>query len=282
MVQKFWFPLTLNSLKNLTVETPQFSPIIFNGLIRTMQFNILTLFPEYFESPFQTSLLGKAIENGIININLVNIRDFANNRHGKVDDAPYGGGSGMVLMIEPVDLALQSLTTRGHVILLTPRGYPVNQQRVTRITENHDTLTLICGHYEGFDERIARNLADESLSVGNFIMSGGEPAAASLVDAIARNIPGFMGNTESLHTESFTNSESLEYAQYTRPAVYKNMSVPEVLLSGNHAAIQKWRSDEAILASRKFLNSQSNCSSTKEALEKSVDNGNIKQKKSTE
>lgn len=211
-----------------------------------MTLNIVTLFPEFFESPLRSSLLGKAIESGIIKINFINPRDFSTNKHKKVDDHPYGGGAGMVMMVEPIALAVESVKERNpttKVVLMAARGRLFDSS-VVREYAALESLTLICGHYEGVDERVAEHIADESLRIGNFVLSGGEAAALVVIDALARKRPGFMGNAESLAHESFDDGVSFEHAQYTRPEDWRGHKVPDVLLSGNHAKIAAWREEE--------------------------------------
>lgn len=215
-----------------------------------MTVNIVTLFPEFFESPLKASLLGKAVDSGIVKVNLVNPRDFSTNKHKKVDDHPYGGGAGMVMMVEPIALAVESLKERNpttKVVLMSARGRLFDSS-VVREYAALDNLTFICGHYEGVDERVAEHVADESLRIGNFVLSGGEAAALVIIDALARKQPGFMGNAESLAHESFDDGVSFEHAQYTRPEDWRGHKVPEVLLSGNHAKIATWREEEARIA----------------------------------
>lgn len=215
-----------------------------------INFDILTLFPEYFSSCFSTSLLGKAIQKELVQIHLHALRDYAVNTYGKVDDAPYGGGQGMVLMIEPLARALQVVQAQRdtHVILLGPRGRRVDQDQVKRLynISQEKSLVLICGHYEGVDERVAEHLAQESLRVGDYVLSGGEPAAAVLVDVVSRLAPGFMGNELSVREESFEKQGYIEYPHYTRPPEYNGMKVPQVLLSGHHQEIARWREEHSL------------------------------------
>ncbi len=213
-----------------------------------MNINIITLFPEFFESPLKTSLLGKAVAAGIVNIRYVNPRDFTLNKHKKVDDSPYGGGAGMVMMVEPIALAVEHIKEQDpdtHVVLLAARGRLFDTGVVREFTSSYKSLTLICGHYEGVDERVAEHIAHESLRIGNFVLSGGEVAALTVIDALARRQPGFMGNADSLTHESFDDGLSFEHAQYTRPEEWRGHKVPEVLLSGNHAKVAEWRKKEA-------------------------------------
>lgn len=212
-----------------------------------MRFDILTLFPNMFSSPLKESILGKAIEKRLIQVQIVNIRDFSSDKHKTVDDTPYGGGQGMVMKIEPIARAIETIKSQNssaRVIYLTPQGVPLNQELVRKLS-SHPHLVLLCGRYEGVDERVRELLVDEEISIGDYILTGGELAAMVLVDAISRFVPGVLGSEQSAQDESFFNS-LLEYPQYTRPPNYKGSSVPEVLLSGNHLAISLWRKKEAL------------------------------------
>ncbi len=213
-----------------------------------MRFDILTLFPEMFASPFAGSILGKACARGLITIQVHDIRAHAPGKHRVTDDAPYGGGGGMVMKVEPIALALASLEIKpaeGPVILLTPQGRPFRQE-IARELAGFSRLVLICGHYEGVDERVREHLADRELSVGDFILTGGEPAAMVVVDAVARLVPGVLGNSESAGADSFS-AGLLEYPQYTRPQEYKGWTVPDVLVNGNHRDIENWRRRQSLL-----------------------------------
>ena len=212
--------------------------------------HILTLFPDFFRSPLQTSLMGKAIQKNILAIDVIDLREYAVNQHGQVDDAPYGGGPGMVLMVEPIDKAVLMIRkkTKSHVILLTPRGRRFSQQIAEELLQKLKdglSLSIICGHYEGVDERVAEIAADESISIGDFILSGGESAALGIVESVARMLPNFVGNRQSLETESFSKKDYIEYPQYTRPVTYRGVSVPDVLQSGHHEKIKKWREENS-------------------------------------
>ncbi len=222
-----------------------------------MRVDVLTLFPEMFQGFLHSSILGKAIQRGLVEINLVNFRQYAPNKHGTVDDTPYGGGHGMVLKVEPIYLALrdilgfapnkQSLQERSpstRVILLCPQGKTYTQKMAEELS-SASHLVLISGHYEGFDERIRQHLITDEVSLGDFILTGGEIPAMALIDSVVRLRPGVVGNPASLQEESFV-SGLLEYPQYTRPAVFQGWSVPEVLLSGNHRQIDHWRLKEAL------------------------------------
>lgn len=212
-----------------------------------LQVNIVTIFPEYFESPLGVSLLGKAIATGVIEVECVDPRDHAGAGR-RVDDYAYGGGPGMVMTPGPIFSAVESLANwrNGPVIYLTPSGRPFSQ-RIASELAGEKALTLICGRYEGIDQRVAENLADIELSVGDYVLAGGEAAALVVIEAVARLVPGVIGNSESTVDESFADLADLrvEYPQYTRPAVFQGWSVPEVLQSGDHGAIAEWRASES-------------------------------------
>ena len=206
-----------------------------------------------FTGPLSESIIKRAIEKDIVKINLVNFRDFAEDKHKTVDDTPYGGGAGMVLKVNVLDDAIQSIAGKNreeyHVVLLTPQGERFSQRKAESLVQKKK-LILICGHYEGFDERIREHLIDEEISLGDFVLSGGEIAAMAVTDAVVRLVPGALGKDESSSEESFSLKDEegnvlLEYPQYTKPFEYKNWKVPEVLVSGNHAEIKKWRLGEA-------------------------------------
>ncbi|HZR84367.1 MAG TPA: tRNA (guanosine(37)-N1)-methyltransferase TrmD [Candidatus Binatia bacterium] len=208
-----------------------------------MRIDVITIFPEYFSGVLATSLLGKAIARGDIDVRLHQLRDWATDRHRTVDDTPYGGGEGMVMKIEPLVAAVEAVAgPSAHRVLLSARGRRLTQRRAAELAGTAQ-LVLVCGRYEGVDERFGAYV-DEELCVGDYVLSGGEAAAAVVIDAIARLVPGVIGNRASLAEESFADG-LLEYPQYTRPEVFRGMRVPEVLLSGNHAEIARWRRDSA-------------------------------------
>jgi tRNA (guanine37-N1)-methyltransferase len=212
-----------------------------------MQFHVLTIFPEMFTSPLDASLLKKAQEKGILTCTVHNLRDYATGRHRAVDDTPYGGGQGMVMKPEPVVAALESVCQtlpNPWRISLSPQGRPLTQAKVAELARR-EALVLLCGRYEGIDERI-RYFIDEEISIGDYILSGGEMAALVVIDAVARLIPGVVGRQESVEDESFSHG-LLEYPQYTRPEDFRGLLVPDVLLSGNHAEIVKWRRQQSLL-----------------------------------
>ena len=212
-----------------------------------LRIDILTLFVEMFDGFLATSIVGRAIQRGLADIRRTNIRDFATDKYGSVDDAPFGGGPGMVLMCQPVFDAAKHVRAEGgppgKVVMLTPQGRPLTQRIVAELA-GQERLILLAGHYEGFDERIRTDLADDEISLGDFVLSGGELAAMALIDAMVRLLPGALGKDESVHEESFSMG-LLEYPQYTRPREFRGMSVPDVLLSGDHAKIAAWRLEQA-------------------------------------
>lgn len=214
-----------------------------------MRIDILSLFPAMFAGPFGDSITKRAIAKGILNIHIMNPRDFAEGKHKQMDDTPYGGGSGMVIKPEPMFKAVRFIkeTTnyqKRRVLLMSPEGAVFNQAKAKELAE-YDQLIFICGHYEGFDARISNYLADEAISIGDFVLTGGELPAMMITDAVARMIPGVLGSEESAPTDSFYNG-LLEHPQYTRPRDFEGMQVPEVLFSGNHAKINRWRREEAL------------------------------------
>ncbi len=213
----------------------------------TMKIDILSLFPEMFEGPFGHSIIKRACNAGILDITVTNPRDYAQDKHRIVDDTPYGGGAGMVMKPEPLFLAVEAIR-HGHVkapiILLCPGGERFTQDKARKLA-SYDALILICGHYEGVDERVRKYLADEVLSIGDFVLTGGELPAMVVVDAIARMLPGVLGHSESAVQDSFYDG-LLEYPQYTRPNDFRGLKVPEILLSGDHAKIARWRRKQSL------------------------------------
>lgn len=209
-----------------------------------MKFDILTLFPNMFEGVFSESIIKRAIEAKKVEINIIDFRKYTKDSHNKVDDTPYGGGAGMVLMPQPIfDCVDDIKTADSKVILLTPSGEPYKQKKAYELS-NEKHLIIICGHYEGFDERI-RTLADIEISIGDYVLTGGEIPAMTLVDSITRLIPGVI-NERSHLDDSFNDNYMLDYPTYTKPRVFRNMEVPEVLTSGNHAEIDKWRKQKSL------------------------------------
>lgn len=212
-----------------------------------IRFDVLSIFPEMLHSPLHFSLLKKAQEKGLIEIGLHNIRDWTEDKHNMTDDAPYGGGCGMVMKVEPVERALDAVKRadlQPLVVLMTPQGETFNQEIAGGFAQQKQII-FVCGRYEGVDERIREHLVDREISIGDYILTGGELSALVVIDAVSRLIPGVLGNDASTRTESFSLG-FLEYPQYTRPAEYKGWGVPDVLVSGNHAQIERWQRIEAI------------------------------------
>lgn len=247
---------------------------------------ILTLFPQMFEGPFSTGLFQKAVEHSVVKINIRNIRDYTHDKHHTTDDYPYGGGAGMVMKPEPLFEAVETIKTElaqqgidnVPVILLSPQGRLFTEQVAIELLK-HTHLIFICGQYEGIDERVCEHLASDEISIGDYILSGGELASMVVVNAIVRLVPGFLGSPESLLSESHT-AGLLEYPQYTRPPIFRDWAVPDVLLSGNHAQIEKWRREQSLLRTAKrrpdLLSKEITCPEEKEfrqKLDNSVDTG---------
>ena len=213
-----------------------------------MNFHVLTLFPEMIENGMNTSITGRAITKGLLTLEAVNIRDYAFNKHQKVDDYTYGGGAGMLMQAEPVYLAYEAIANRTakkpRVVYLTPQGQVFNQAMAREMAQEED-LVFLCGHYEGIDERVLEEIVTDYVSIGDYVLTGGELPAMVMMDSISRMVPGVLNNQESGETESFAGN-LLEYPQYTRPEVYQGMRVPEVLLSGHHKNIETWRRRQSI------------------------------------
>jgi tRNA (guanine37-N1)-methyltransferase len=212
---------------------------------------VLTLFPRMIAAPLEESILGKAREKGLLRVQVTDIREFADGKHRVTDDVPYGGGAGMVMKPEPLVAAIEAARQRGpgaRVVLLSPQGPRFNQGKAQELA-SHGALILVCGRYEGVDERVLR-WVDEELSLGDFVLTGGEIAALAVIDAIARLVPGVLGNELSAQSESFSGEGLLEGPQYTRPPEFRGLRVPEVLLSGDHEKIARWRQDQAVARTR--------------------------------
>ena len=209
-----------------------------------MRIEIVTLFPRMFDSVLSASLLGRGIESGTLEVNVVDLRPYGLGKHRSVDDEPYGGGAGMVMRPEPIFAAVEELRSeQSHVVLLSPRGSLLRHAGVARLAER-DHIILICGRYEGVDERVSEFLVDEELSIGDYVLAGGELAAMVVVESVSRFVPGVMGNRGSLESESHSRG-LLEYPQYTRPAEFRGHPVPDVLLSGHHGEVERWRREQS-------------------------------------
>jgi len=217
-----------------------------------MRFDIAALFPEMCEFVLNTSIIGRARKNNIITINCHNIRDYAHNKHKSVDDAPFGGGMGMLMTPEPVYLCInaikESVKTSSHTIYMTPSGTPLTQKRAVELS-SYPQITMLCGHYEGIDQRVIDTVVDEEISIGDYVLTGGELPALVLLDTIARLLPNVLPSDECFTEESHYNGH-LEYAQYTRPYEWMGQKVPEVLISGNHAKIKQWREENSIIRTK--------------------------------
>jgi tRNA (guanine37-N1)-methyltransferase len=215
-----------------------------------MKIDVLTLFPAMFAGPLDESIVKRSRENGLLDLKIHNLRDWTHDRHKTVDDKPFGGGPGMLLKVEPLFEAIENLSReKTKVILLSPSGRKFSQEIARELSQEKDLL-LVCGSYEGFDERVREALADDELSIGDYVLTNGALPAMVVIDAVARLLPGVLGDDESSRDESFS-AGLLEYPQYTRPAEFRGMKVPEVLLSGNHAQIEKWRREQAKLRTQK-------------------------------
>lgn len=219
-----------------------------------MNYHVLTLFPEMIENGMNTSITGRAITKGLLSLEAINIRDFAFNKHQKVDDYPYGGGAGMLMQAEPVYLSYESIAERigrkPRVIFLTPQGKTFNQDMTKEFALEED-LVFLCGHYEGIDERVLEEIVTDYVSIGDYVLTGGELPAMVMMDSISRMVPGVLNNQESGETESFSGN-LLEYPQYSRPEEWHGKKVPEVLLSGHHANVDKWRREQSIIRTAKW------------------------------
>lgn len=213
-----------------------------------MQIDIFTLFPQMVHGPLNESILKRAQDNGILTIGIHNIRDVTTDRHHMCDDTPYGGGAGMVMKADPIFAAVEAIYESGPVILMSPQGRVFSQSIAQELSE-HSRITFICGHYEGIDERVREHLCTDEISIGDFVLTGGELAALVIIDAIARLVPGVLGDATSAVDESHTGG-LLEYPHYTRPPRFRDWAVPDVLLSGNHAAIDRWRKKESLRRTR--------------------------------
>ncbi|MFD2116853.1 tRNA (guanosine(37)-N1)-methyltransferase TrmD [Paenibacillus yanchengensis] len=213
-----------------------------------MKIDVLTLFPEMFEGMFSSSIIGKAREKEIVSLNTINFRDYANNKHNTVDDYAYGGGGGMVLKAEPVFAAVEAIERRStapRVILMCPQGEQYSQKKAVELSQE-EHLIFICGHYEGYDERIRQHLVTDEISIGDYILTGGEIPAMSVIDSVVRLLPGTLGNATSADNDSFSDG-LLEHPHYTRPLTFRNWTVPDILVSGDHSKVDAWRREQSLL-----------------------------------
>lgn len=218
-----------------------------------MKIDILTLFPDMCRSVFMESITGRAVKAGLIEINAVNIRDYSADKRGRVDDTPYGGGPGMIIKCQPVFDCFEAVCgkngSRPHLIYMSPKGKTLNQEKVKELSKL-DSIAILCGHYEGIDQRVIDEIVDEEISIGDFVVTGGEIPALLLTDAVARMIPGVLSSDESFENESFFDG-LLEYPQYTKPFSWNNIEVPEILVSGDHGKIDKWKKEKAVEITKK-------------------------------
>lgn len=223
-----------------------------------MRFDIMTLFPALVETVLSESIIGRARKAGILEINTYNIRDYSKDKHRRVDDTPYGGGRGMLMSPVPIYDCFLAATDpeknpakRRHVLYMSPQGRVLTQEKARSLAAEYDNIVILCGHYEGVDERIIEEIVDEEISIGDFVLTGGEIPACILVDAVSRLIPGVLSDAECYEKESFSEEGLLEYPQYTRPYEFRGRKVPDVLLSGHHANIEKWRAETALEKTRR-------------------------------
>ena len=219
-----------------------------------MKIELLTIFPEMFESFLSASIIGRAREAGLLDIHATDIRPYSQNKHKNTDDYPFGGGAGMMMLAQPIADAMKAVTRppfQGKRIYMSPRGVPLTQALAQQLSQE-ERLVILCGHYEGVDQRVLDKYIDMEISVGDYVLTGGETAAMVLIDCVSRLVPGVLGSTESAGDESFSNDGLLEYPQYTRPRVFEDMEVPEVLLNGDHKKISQWRREQALLATARM------------------------------
>ena len=219
-----------------------------------MKIELLTIFPEMFESFLSASIIGRAREAGLLDIHATDIRPYSQNKHKNTDDYPFGGGASMLMLAQPIADAMKAVTRppfQGKRIYMSPRGVPLTQALAQQLSQE-ERLVILCGHYEGVDQRVLDKYIDMEISVGDYVLTGGETAAMVLIDCVSRLVPGVLGSTESAGDESFSNDGLLEYPQYTRPRVFEDMEVPEVLLNGDHKKISQWRREQALLATARM------------------------------
>lgn len=219
-----------------------------------MKIELLTIFPEMFDSFLNASIIGRAREAGLLDIHATDIRPYSQNKHKNTDDYPFGGGAGMLMLAQPIADAMKAVTRppfQGKRIYMSPRGVPLTQALAQQLSQE-ERVVILCGHYEGVDQRVLDKYIDMEISVGDYVLTGGETAAMVLIDCVSRLVPGVLGSAESAGDESFSNDGLLEYPQYTRPRVFEDMEVPEVLLNGDHKKISQWRREQALLATARM------------------------------
>lgn len=219
-----------------------------------MKIELLTIFPEMFDSFLNASIIGRAREAGLLDIHATDVRPYSQNKHKNTDDYPFGGGAGMLMLAQPIADAMKAVTRppfQGKRIYMSPRGVPLTQALAQQLSQE-ERLVILCGHYEGVDQRVLDKYIDMEISVGDYVLTGGETAAMVLIDCVSRLVPGVLGSAESAGDESFSNDGLLEYPQYTRPRVFEDMEVPEVLLNGDHKKISQWRREQALLATARM------------------------------
>lgn len=219
-----------------------------------MKIKVFTIFPEMLRPMLSESILGRAIDAGYLEVELIDIRPYADNKHKNTDDYPFGGGAGMLMLAQPIADAMKAVTRppfQGKRIYMSPRGVPLTQALAQQLSQE-ERLVILCGHYEGVDQRVLDKYIDMEISVGDYVLTGGETAAMVLIDCVSRLVPGVLGSAESAGDESFSNDGLLEYPQYTRPRVFEDMEVPEVLLNGDHKKISQWRREQALLATARM------------------------------
>jgi tRNA (guanine37-N1)-methyltransferase len=214
-----------------------------------LRVNVVTIFPDYFAGPLSLSILGRAKAAGIVDYRVVDLRDYTHDKHRSVDDQPYGGGAGMVMKPDPFFEAVEALEAKAPIVLLSARGAPFRHADAVRLSSGAE-FTLLCGHYKDVDQRVADHLATEEISIGDFVMTGGEPAALAVIDAAVRLLPGAMSDADSARTDSFYDNTGISAPSYTRPPVYRGHAVPDVLISGDHAKIAKWKAEQAARLSK--------------------------------
>lgn len=247
--EEILLPAIRDCILDVNVEEKLHDGSCAGGIAGLMNFHVLTLFPDMIRDGFQTSITGRAVEKGLLSLDTVNIRDFSVNKHNRVDDYPYGGGAGMVMQAEPVYLAYQSvaekLPKKPKVLYMSPQGKVFNQRMAEELAQEEE-IVFLCGHYEGIDERVLEEIVDEEVSIGDYVLTGGELPALVIMDAVSRLVGGVLHNEDSAEFDSF-HDNLLEYPQYSRPEVWRDKAVPPILMSGHHANVEKWRREQSLI-----------------------------------